>query len=153
MNQKETNLGFLLSKATRLIKWEFDKSLKEYTLTTPQWSVLMNLAIEKRQGASSNFSAAVLAEQLYMDRPTMSGIIDRLQKKGLLSTKGNPEDRRSQVISLTKKAMEILPDLQGLSNSIIDKATTGFEDEELKFLKLYLSKLINNLSYETKEDK
>lgn len=141
----EENLGFLLNKATRLMKWELDKGLKVYGLTTPQWSVLIDLALNEHEVALS-LSPAAIAERLNTDRPTMSGVIDRLVKKGLVTSAINPEDRRSQIIRITAEAKVLLPELMNLSNSILNRAVSNLTTEEKENLKKSLYKIILTLS-------
>ena len=73
------NLGYLLHKVSIMTKTELSNQLKEYKITAQQWSVLrIYLFIQMEP-------PAMIAERLLADRPTVTGIIQRLlQKDGFL---------------------------------------------------------------------
>lgn len=144
MRPIESNIGFLLNKATRLMKGHFDNHLKEFDITTPQWSVLIDLALHNEK-QEPNLSPAAVASRLNMDRPTMSGITERLIKKGLIVSQVNHQDRRSQTLSLTPKGQKLVPELQKIGDTILAKAVGDFGMKGEAELRLYLTKIIKNL--------
>ena len=81
--EAEHNLGYLLNKSTLLLKWELGKKLLNYDLTVPQWSVLRDLYVQEMLSEQERLiTPAHVAERLLADRPTISGVIERLSKKG-----------------------------------------------------------------------
>ena len=73
------NLGYLLHKVSIMTKTELSNQLKEYKITAQQWSVLKDISLYP------NGTTAMIAERLLADRPTVTGIIQRLlQKDGFL---------------------------------------------------------------------
>ena len=48
-----------------------------------------------------------LAENVYLSRPTITGILDRLESRGLVERKRNSPDRRKVFVSLTAKGKEL----------------------------------------------
>jgi DNA-binding MarR family transcriptional regulator len=48
-----------------------------------------------------------IAEHLQVSRPNITGIIDRLEKKGLIEKSENNQDRRSTTIKITMKGQEL----------------------------------------------
>lgn len=143
MKHIQDNFGYLLNMASRQMKWQFNNRLKDLELTSSQWAVLKDLSINK---SSSDATPASIAERLYIDRPTLSGIIERLMKRGWVYSVANPNDRRSQIISLTEKAKNTVPQLEKLSSLTIEHSLQGFSAEEIDSLKGYLKKIIINLS-------
>ncbi|MDW7673934.1 MAG: MarR family transcriptional regulator [Bacillota bacterium] len=141
------NLGYLLSKAARVTKWEFNNKLKEFSLTAAQWSVIKDLSMQDRyQDDLEKVSPAAVAKRLYVDRPTMSGIIERLVKGDWLEKFENPKDRRSFAIKLTGKAKNLIVELNQLGDKVMEQAVDGFTDDEIAQLKYYLTKIIKNLT-------
>ncbi len=67
----------------------------DFDLTPPQFALLAFLW--KQDGLSQT----VLGSMAGMDRTTVSGIIDRLEKQGLVERRDDPQDRRSYLIYLT----------------------------------------------------
>ncbi|MCR4436934.1 MAG: MarR family transcriptional regulator [Clostridiales bacterium] len=146
LGQCNDDLGYLLNKASRLSKWRVNQKLGEIGLTFPQLVVIKHLF--KSQGNSSDpfiFTPASIAEHLGYDRPTITGIIDRLAKQGLVLREVNPSDRRSQTISLTEKSKELIEKMNIFFEEVNDKSLEGFEKSEIKALKDYLLRIIGNL--------
>ncbi|OEH86426.1 hypothetical protein BHU72_13490 [Desulfuribacillus stibiiarsenatis] len=158
MEDFSQNLGYLLSKSAKIMKWHFNEALKNYDLTAAQWSVIKDLSIQMEllhasQNSASGIqghplSPAAVALRLYYDRPTISGIIDRLEKNGWVVRKPNPDDRRSQIIELTEKSESLIHELNHHGNDIMERAVAGFDSDELVALKAYLGRMIVNLSKE-----
>ncbi len=140
-------VGFLLSKASRLSKQKVNQTLAEVGLTFPQFLVVRHLYFDdiSKEEMRSNSPAAV-AEHLGYDRPTMTGIIDRLVKQGFATRETNPSDRRSHTILLTDKSKELIYVIDNLIYEANDRMLSSFSDEEIKNLKLYLVRIINNLN-------
>lgn len=57
---------------------------------------------------SPGVDQVTLAGLLAYDRVTMSGVIDRLQKRGYVRREVSPRDRRARVLNLTDAGREVL---------------------------------------------
>lgn len=80
----------------------------EYGLTGPQ------LATLKASAQLGPASATALAKAAHISKPTMTGILDRLEQNGLIRRARDTEDRRSVMVSLTERGaawMEQAPSL------------------------------------------
>lgn len=55
---------------------------------------------------------SLLARRLSVSTPTMTGILDRLVRQGLISRQDDPEDRRVVLNALTEKGQELIERLQ-----------------------------------------
>lgn len=147
MNNDEENLGYLLNKSTKMIRSKFNEKLKEYELTSSQWAVIRDIYYQgKMDEGLKNVSPAAIAQRLYIDRPTISGIMERLSKKEWVIVRTNLEDRRSLLISLTDKSRDLMMELEKLGDNSMEHAVQGFDDSEIEELKGYLQRIINNLS-------
>lgn len=125
-NYNNDNIGYLLNKAARGMKWHLNRKLEHYGLTSSQWAVLKDLQLQARFGTKLETTPAAIAERLGIDRPTMSGIVSRLCRNEWVETETNPEDKRSQLIKLTSKARTTLKGVEDISSEIIDTALKGF---------------------------
>ena len=100
----------IVKSIRRLVRAEYldsQKMSKQYGLTGPQ-SLVLRLLIKK--GA---LSSADLSRRMYVSPSNITGIIDRLEKKGLVERTRKQGDRRVALITLTKsgqKLGKILPD-------------------------------------------
>ena len=125
------------------------KELTLYGLTTSQWAVIKRLNIEEESESELTMRTAVeIALKLDLDKPTVSGIINRLYEKELLRKEPHPNDKRATVLFLTPKAKELIPKLEFISNRVIDESLQNFSMEEKTMFIRLLSKMDNNLSKE-----
>lgn len=142
----DNDIGYLLNKTARLSKMKVNQKLAEIDLTFPQFLVIKHLYKDKiLHGNLSMKSPASIAEHLGYDRPTVTGIIDRLVREGFVIRESNPSDRRSQTISLTEKAKNLINVMDNFFEEVNAKTLHGFEEEAVENLKEYLRKIINNL--------
>lgn len=141
------NIGYLLMKVSKELKYALSKELLLHELTAPQWSVLKGLQMEEDYNSSLTKRTAVeLASKLDIDKPTISGIVNRLTEKGLLRKEPHPSDRRATILFLTTKAQELIPSLESVSNRVIDESLINFTNDEKKMLLHLLNKMDRTLS-------
>jgi DNA-binding MarR family transcriptional regulator len=73
-----------------------------YGLTTPQLSVLLDLARHQAR------SAGELARRVHLSQATVTGVLDRLEGHGLIERSRSARDRRRVHLELTPKARALL---------------------------------------------
>ena len=73
---------------------------RRHDLTAPQLATLRQL---RRKGA---LSAGELAQGIAVSAATVTGIVDRLEERGLVSRTRDPADRRRVLIALTDAGLE-----------------------------------------------
>ncbi len=95
---------------------------KHYGLTGPQSEALRILENE------GPLSSAALSRKLYVTPSNVTGIIDRLEKKGLVERIRKPKDRRVSLISLTDKGHTLY---ESLPASIEGKLISGLDDMDV----------------------
>ena len=131
----EKSVGFLLAKAYQrafaLFKEEFDR----YDITPQQFGLLAFLWQE------DGLSQSELSARCQIDRTTMGGIIDRLEKEGLAERRNHPEDRRAYQVFLTAKGKSLERELCAIAGQVIDKVTSPLSEEEHKTLIRLLEKI------------
>src|SRR5215831_12592093 len=96
---------------------------ERWNISPSQFNVL-NLLHSQPEGLSQ----IELSRQLIMHRSNVTGLVDRLEGKGLLTRKEIPTDRRAYRVVLTKSGSsllaEILPDYYRGAESIWDGVST-----------------------------
>src|ERR1039457_5428406 len=95
MYDVEKSLGFLLAKAYQRAFALFKAELETYDITPPQLGILLFLWQE------DGMSQVELSEKSQVDRTTLGGLIDRLEKNGMVERHPHPHDRRAHQIRLT----------------------------------------------------
>lgn len=127
--------GYLLMNISKQLKYNLNQVLNKKGITVQQWAVIQQLFLKNER------TAVLLSEALDMDKPTISGIIKRLEKKGLVIKTENPSDLRSQLISLTDTGHEILSECQALSEQILANYLTILSTKEQETLNILLTKI------------
>jgi DNA-binding MarR family transcriptional regulator len=131
----ENSLGFLLAKSYQRGYALFKAPLEKFSLTPKQFSLLAFLW--KQDGLSQ----VELSDKCQIDRTTLGGLIDRLQKQGYVRREPNPEDRRAFQIYLTEKGQALEEELLAIARKVTDSFTAGFSSAETETLRQLLKKL------------
>lgn len=114
------NIVWALRRIVSLIYQDSKKMNKQYGVTGPQSLVLKTL-----YSSNEYMSSANLSRLLSVTPSNLTGIIDRLEEKGLVIRTRKKDDRRTVLNELTDKGIDYsqsLPDLieeklmQGLGN-------------------------------------
>ncbi|HEY6838818.1 MAG TPA: MarR family transcriptional regulator [Geobacteraceae bacterium] len=131
----EKSVGFLLAKAYQracaLFKEEFDR----YDLTPQQFGVLAFLWRE------DGLSQAELSTRSQIDRTTIGGIVDRLEKEGLVKRRSHPEDRRAYQVFLSAKGKSLEEELWRVAKGVQEKVTAPLSAAERETFVRLLEKL------------
>ena len=75
--------------------------MKSMGLTTTQFDVIATL------GNQAPMSCKELGEKTLVTKGTLTGVLERLQTKGILERRINPEDARCQMIALTEEGQKL----------------------------------------------
>lgn len=104
MTKKEAiaEIMYDLRKIFKAIQQYSEQVLKEFGVTGPQLWALRIIYNESR------FSMGDLSDKMYLHMSTVSGIMDRLEKKGYVERKRDSTDRRVVKISLTKEGKRLV---------------------------------------------
>jgi DNA-binding MarR family transcriptional regulator len=93
-----------------------------------------------------------LASALGVTPPNVTGIIDRLVEKKLVSRTENPEDRRIATLALTSRGKAVLTKLQETKRSLRESILKRLTLEELSCLLYGLSAIAREFEAEQKEN-
>ena len=134
-----------LNKAAILIKkaaLEFDKIsnavLEQYDLTTAQYKVMKYLYEESENGVR-----IVDLERVYsISHPTAIGIVQNLEKKGLITYQENPSNARSRFIMPTARAKELRGELEAVGDELEAELTKNLSEKERQRLVALLIKMM-----------
>jgi DNA-binding MarR family transcriptional regulator len=91
----QEDLGALLSRATRRLIEEEQPLLAAHDLTMWGYIVLSRLAVAPAETQLS------LATEIGYDKSRLIGLLDELERDGLLTRGPDPRDRRAKIVDLT----------------------------------------------------
>lgn len=143
MAQLRTNaqnqLGFLLADISRLARKEFDRRVRPLGLTRAQWLFLYYLG--RQPGASQS----ELAEQLQMEKITISRQADRLERAGWIERRDDRDDGRAYHLRLTPRAERVVERLGSLAARLRTEYLRGVPTARRQALVSDLSTIKANL--------
>ena len=122
-------INYLLTTAQHAVFQEMSAQLSKFDVTPVQYGVMYCLWVTKKN------SPKEIAEELRLENSTISGVLERMEKKGLIKRKVSKEDRRFVEIILTDKGNDLEePILETVEevNRIVLKDMGQQEQEALK---------------------
>jgi len=131
----EKYICFKLNKVRRKIHRYYESKLAPFNITPVQFYVLSALWDKDAMKFKD------LARRLDMDGSTLTGILDRMEKRGFIKRKEDPDDRRSILVCLTHKSMEIRPQMIEIAQDLDHEFRNKVPDEEFMTLLKVLDKL------------
>ncbi len=97
----ENQLCFPLYACAKEVIKKYRPYLEEIDLTYTQYIAMMVLWEHKEMNVKE------LGERLYLDSGTLTPLLKKLEKKGLVSRKRSEEDERNLIVTITQQGMEL----------------------------------------------
>ncbi len=135
----ELRLGFLIHDVSRLRRSAFDRCLKPLAVTRSQWWVLAYLSRE------DGMTQSQLAEELDLGKVAVGGLIDRLEKGGLLRREADASDRRVNRVFLEPKSKQLIAKMRKVSHRMNEQILAGLPDDRLESSAVTLDAMKRNL--------
>ena len=88
-----------------LLGKEADRVLQAFGLTQAQFDILMLLRYQTADGAADQ---TTLGRMLVVNRSNVTGLVDRMERDGLVTRVGDPADRRVKRVRMTPAGARIL---------------------------------------------
>jgi DNA-binding MarR family transcriptional regulator len=144
---KEKSIGFLVHEVARLFRRRFEDEARTHGVTLPQWRALIE--IYKNDGISQ----VTLAGSIDTDPMTMSGILDRLEKRGLIERYPDPNDSRAKLARMTSEGETLVSTARNVGRELYENALNGLSPAEREDLAAGLVCIKNNLTNMTSDQK
>jgi len=116
-------------RTARVLARRFDEALRPLDLTNGQFSLLISL------NRPEPAAMAPVARLLGMDRTTLTAALKPLQRRGLVETEVDADDRRSRLLKLTRAGRALLKKAVPVwerTHAVIDRALTGHDPDGLR---------------------
>lgn len=139
------SLVFLVHDVARLFRRRFEVEAKLHGFTLPQWRALAEIFNNEGMAQVS------LAAALDVDQMTVSGIVSRLEKRGLIERFANPNDSRVKLARLTPAGRELVLSAKNVGRTVFESALAGLDEDERVTLKTGLALIRDNLNAMTAE--
>ncbi|MEP7110506.1 MAG: MarR family transcriptional regulator [Ferruginibacter sp.] len=134
--------SFITGKASTAIARRLQKNFKQANvdITIEQWSVLYHLW--KQDGLSQQ----QLCDATFRDKPSITRLVDNLEKLQLVKRVASKDDRRINMIYLTKEAEQLQEKTMVLANQTLNEALEGVTIGQIEIAKEVLQKVYDNLA-------
>ncbi len=102
----DSYVPYLMAQASYLISAQFHRHLAAKGIRTSVWRLLATLA------QTNGLTVGELADEMLLQQPTVTKIVDRLVIEGLVERASSPDDRRKVIVDLTARGSALIAALQ-----------------------------------------
>ncbi|MDP4277147.1 MAG: MarR family transcriptional regulator [Bacteroidota bacterium] len=142
LNDKELLFGVISGKVSTAInrKLYHDFRANDITLTPEQWVVLQSLAFK------DGITQQELATFTFKDKPSITRLLDNLEKHSLIARLADKLDKRSNLIHITKAGIAMHQRAKAIVLNSMKEALNGLSEEDIRTGEHLLKKIFKNLS-------
>ena len=132
--------GFLV----RILHWcgsnAMENAMKKKDLTSSQGHIMAYLAHAKTPPCPRDLEA-----EFHLTHPTVSGLLSRLEQKGFIELRTDPEDRRIKRIYVLDKGIQCHEVMHQTIQNNEQRMVQGFTPEEQELFLSFLQRAIRNM--------
>jgi DNA-binding MarR family transcriptional regulator len=132
------NVGRLIKRAFTSMLRGIDDKMQPLGLTAMQWEPLALIYYENVD------TVAALARESQVNCGSMTRMLDRLQRKGLLRRRRSAADRRVVHLELTAQGRQVARSIKPLALDAIDQHLSDFKPSEVSVLTRLLERMVTN---------
>ena len=129
-------INFLLTTAQHTVFQYLSQRLAPYDITPSQYGILNCLWIN-----DGTCLPRQIAELLCLETSTVSGILDRMQKKDLIDRVINPENRREIHVMITPKGEALKTPVLKIIDEVNEEVLKDFSPKETEFIRKSLRQI------------
>ncbi len=130
----EDRFIFLISKVYQKLIINLQKSFSESGIEVTPIQVMLLFFLQKNDGSS----LTQISQGLMLENPTVTGLIDRLEKSGYVKRSDHPDDRRVYLIYLTEKGNKVANKALPIVKKLNEEIKKGYSKEEVENFKKVL---------------
>jgi DNA-binding MarR family transcriptional regulator len=140
--KKSELYSFITGKASTAIARRLQKNFKQsgVDITIEQWSVLYHLWKE------DGLSQQQLCDATFRDKPSITRLVDNLEKLGLVKRMADKNDRRINKVCTTPEAQKLQELSMEVANRTLNEALAGVTNGQIEIAKEVLNMVYENLS-------
>ncbi|MDZ5699358.1 MarR family winged helix-turn-helix transcriptional regulator [Chelativorans sp. M5D2P16] len=136
------SFGFLVTDLARLIRADLDRRILSAGIgVTP--GEARTLAYAVRFGT---LRQNILAERMGLEAMTLSTYLDRLEQRGLIERKADPNDRRAKLVRVTAEGDKVLESVLRVADEVRRRARGKLSQEDWSRLQKLLKVVRANIS-------
>lgn len=108
------------------------------------WGVLRNLQRAEDEG-TSGLRLSELSERMLIRPPSVTGVVDRLERDGLVARRGDPTDQRAKRVGLTRAGRQLIARISVEHQRKIEPIMAALSAKEQSLLRDLLVRLRRHL--------
>lgn len=135
------SLGYLTGVTSRLLSNILATRFQEagIDLTAEQWGAIIVLLNNEAM------TQMQLGERLYLEKSSVSRLVNGLEKNGWIKRTRAPEDSRRKLLKPTPKVMDTAARCATIARGILKEAQLGMTEDDMLVFRSLLSRTIINL--------
>ncbi|MCA1300442.1 MarR family winged helix-turn-helix transcriptional regulator [Stappia indica] len=140
--QLMNRLAFRLYQCANLLNKTGTKALEAHDVTTQQWAIIGALV---RERWAEGIAVHQLASLLMVSRQNLTGVLSRMEDRGLIERKKSKVDSRSRLIRLTPDGWKRWEEMQADIAGFYDGAMKDLSNNDLIHALHYLDRMRENM--------
>ncbi|MES2935974.1 MAG: MarR family transcriptional regulator [Pseudomonadota bacterium] len=130
----------LLAECLQSFERHTNERIRHFDLTPPQFDIIATL------GNTPGMNCSELGEKTLITKGTMTGVLDRLEKKGLLERSRQLDDKRYFFVKLTKEGEQVFSTVFPQVIEHGKQLFTDWKEDDFAALETELRKLKNSIA-------
>lgn len=130
----EDRLIFLISKVYQKLIGNLQKGFLESGVEVTPIQVIVLFFLQKNDGSS----LTQISQGLMLENPTVTGLIDRLEKLDYVKRSDHPNDRRVYLVHITEKGNKVANKALPIIKKLNEQIKEGYSKEEVENFKKVL---------------
>jgi len=122
---------FLLRKVSIVILKRGREILKDFDITPPQFNALLVLISESKD---RSLTMGELCDRLYLASSTVTDLVDRMEKNGLVEREKDSRDRRVIRLKVKERGHQVLAEVMKARKRYLAEVLLNIPEEDRKHL-------------------
>ena len=118
--------GHQIRRLNQISTYLFSKHMQDsgYDITPVQYAALLAIKL------MPNSDQVQIANYISYDKVTIGGVIERLQRKGLISRAVNERDKRARILNITNEGIHMISQVDAVIQQIQQDILKMLDEEE-----------------------
>jgi DNA-binding MarR family transcriptional regulator len=141
---QHSEVNWLLNRAAHQLREAMDVEASVHGITIRAQIVLTALVQQERTTGGKPVSQLALGAALGVDKTTMTAMLDKLERQGLVVRTPDPNDRRARIPVITETGRELQAKVYTQLRTVEDRMLTELNADERDQLRGLLRRVISN---------
>ena len=140
-DKNEIDIGKFIKVFNNMLDSKANRDFRKWDLTCSQHAIIAYLFDHQ----SVETTQRDLEQTFSLKNPTVTGLLNLLENKGMIQRVTNPKDRRSNIIKLTEKCLAMEKQLNTSRKKAEETILKGFTPDEKKLMLSFMRRLMDNI--------